>query len=107
VIAGGTGGCCRPTAARGRQGRGRRGPGNLATSRAARRLGDARRQITFIDSEIDWRERELLTSTKLTDRRRAEPVAEVGSLERQRDRAIVDRSDAGAALEHTRRLLGL
>ena len=74
---------------------------------AARRLGDARHQVTFIDGEIDWRERELLTNTKLTDQRRAELVAEVRSLERQRDRAIVDRSEAGAALEQTRRLLGV
>ncbi len=74
---------------------------------AARRLGDARYQVTFVDGEIDWRERELLTSTKLTDQRRAELAADVRRLERQRDRAMRDRVDAAAALEHTRRLLGV
>jgi len=74
---------------------------------AARRLGDARHQVAFLDGEIDWRERELLTNTKLTDPRRAELRADVRSLERQRERALHDRSEASAALDQTRRLLGV
>jgi len=74
---------------------------------AARRLGDARYQVEFIDGEIDWRERALLTDRKLTEQRRSELAAEVRSLERRRERAIHDRIEAGSALEHIRRQLAL
>lgn len=74
---------------------------------AARRFGDARYQVEFLDGQIDWRERELLTNRKLSEDKRAEHVAEVRSLERQRERAIVDRDEASRALERTRRQLGI
>lgn len=74
---------------------------------AARRLGDARYRVEYLDGQIDWRERELLTNTKLSAEKRAEHVAEVRSLERQRERAIADRDDASRALDLTRRRLGI
>jgi len=74
---------------------------------AARRLGDARYQVEYLDGQIDWRERELLTNKNLSADKRAEHVAEVRSLERQRERAIVDRDDASRDLDLTRRRLGI
>lgn len=75
--------------------------------RAARRVGDARYQIEFTDGEIDWRERELLTDRKLSDKRRGELRAEIRSLERERDRARDDRWEAELALDRVRRDLGI
>lgn len=74
---------------------------------AARRLADARQQVADLDAQIDWRERELLTNKKLTEQRRAELTAEVRSVQRQRERALLDRADAGRALERTRAQMGL
>ena len=74
---------------------------------AARRFGDARYQVEYIDGQIDWRERELLTNRKLNEDKRAEHVAEVRSLERQRERASVERDEASRALERMRRQLGI
>lgn len=74
---------------------------------AARRFGDARYRVELLDGQIDWRERELLTNRKLNEDKRAEHVAEVRSLERQRERAIVDREEASRALDLTRRQLGI
>jgi hypothetical protein len=75
--------------------------------RAARQVGDARSQIEFTDGEIDWRERELLTDRKLSDRRRGELRAEIRSLERERGRARDDRWEAELALDRVRRDLGI
>lgn len=74
---------------------------------AARRLGDARYQVEYLDGQIDWRERELLTNKNLSADKRADYVADVRSLLRQRERAIVDREDASRALDLTRRRLGI
>ena len=49
----------------------------------------------------------LLTNKKLTEQRRAELTAEVRSVQRQRERALLDRADAGRALERTRAQMGL
>lgn len=73
----------------------------------ARRFGDARYRVEFIDGQIDWRERELLTNKKLGPEKRAELVAEVRSYERQRERAIDEREEASRALQRRRRQLGL
>lgn len=74
---------------------------------AARRLGDARHDVERIDNELAWRERELSTNKKLSDKRRAELRAEIRNLERQRDRARDDRRDAEFNLDRVRLELGL
>lgn len=74
---------------------------------AARRLGDARFEIERIDGELAWRERDLATDKKLSDKRRAELRAEIRNLERQRDRARDDRRDAEFNLDRVRLELGI
>jgi hypothetical protein len=74
---------------------------------AARRLGDARYRVEFIDGQIDWRERELLTHRNLSEDKRAEHLAEVRSLARERERAIAEREDAARSLDRLRRQLGV
>jgi hypothetical protein len=74
---------------------------------AARRFGDARHQVEFLDGQIDWRERQLLTNQKLSAEKRAEYVAELRSLRRQRERAIADREAASRELDFTRQRLGI
>lgn len=74
---------------------------------AARRLGDARFEIEQVDSELAWRERDLATNNKLSDKRRAELRAEVRNLERQRDRVRDDRRDAEFNLDRVRLELGI
>lgn len=74
---------------------------------AARRLADARQKIVDLDGQIDWREREVLTNKKLSDDRRAELLAEVRSVKRQRELALLDHAEAGRALDRTRALFGL
>lgn len=74
---------------------------------AARGLGDARFEIERVDSELGWRERELATNKKLSDKRRAELRAEIRNLERQRDRARDDRRDAEFNLDRVRLELGI
>lgn len=74
---------------------------------AARRYADARYQVGYLDGQIDWRERDLLTNQKLSEDKRAAHVAELRSLRRQRERALDDREEASRALDLTRRRLGL
>ncbi len=74
---------------------------------AARRLADARQKLDDLDEQITRQERSLLTDKKLSDSRRAELLAEVRNLQRQRESALLDRSDAGRALERTRAQLGV
>nr|MBL8454631.1 DUF2799 domain-containing protein [Zoogloeaceae bacterium] len=74
---------------------------------AARRLGEARFDIERVDDELTWRERELATDRKLSDKRRAELRAEIRNLERQRDRARDDRRDAEINLDRVRLELGI
>jgi hypothetical protein len=74
---------------------------------AARRFGDARYRVEHIDGQIDWRERELLTNSKLGEDKRADYVAEVRSLGRERERAIAEREDAARSLDRLRRQLGI
>lgn len=74
---------------------------------AARRFGDARYQVEFLDGQIDWRERELLTNKKLSAEKRAGHVAELRSLQRQRERAIDEREEASRALDLIRQRLGI
>jgi hypothetical protein len=74
---------------------------------AARRFGDARYRVEFLDGQIDWRERELLTNRNLSEDKRAEHVAEVRSLERERERAAAEREDAARSLDRLRRQLGI
>lgn len=74
---------------------------------AARHPADARHLITCVDGQIDWRERELPTCKKLSDQRRAEIVAEVRSLQWERERSLDDRAETGAELERTRQRLGV
>ncbi|MFA7607106.1 MAG: DUF2799 domain-containing protein [Rhodocyclaceae bacterium] len=74
---------------------------------AARRVADARHQVEYSDSQIDMKERELLTNKSLSDKRRGELMAEVRSLQRNRNRASEDRFAAERDLDHLRRELSI
>lgn len=70
--------------------------------RAARELGDARYAIEDIDNQMAWRENELTSNKKLSDKRRAELRSELRDLERKRERARYDRNQAERDLERMR-----
>lgn len=70
--------------------------------RAARELGDARYAIEDIDNQMAWRENELSTNKKLSDKRRAELRSELRDLERKRERTRYDRNQAERDLERVR-----
>jgi hypothetical protein len=73
---------------------------------AARRLADARNRMDELGQQIDRVERSLRDS-KLSTARRAERVGELRSLRRERDAALLDRSEAAMALDRTRARLGI
>jgi hypothetical protein len=74
---------------------------------AAKALGDARHVIETTDTELARKEEKLVKDKELTDEKRAELELEIRNLERQRDRARDDRSDAERRLDRLRAELGL
>ncbi len=70
--------------------------------RAARELGDARYAIEDIDNQMAWRENELASNKKLSDKRRSELRSELRDLDRRRERAQYDRNRAERDLERVR-----